>query len=312
MTMPPVDILIANYNGREALELCIESIAAYTPEPHRVVVHDDGSTNPGDMEYLSRARERGWVHELIDGGPQQPLPPPSGPRHPSLAAIRHGMSLNALIGGVDPETDHVVLMDNDVYVRQRGWLTSLLASGKTSSDVLGVFDSRTRGFWPRGYHPASYSEWFGLLNMRAYRDGMGIDWAKGAADRKEEPYLSYFSDIYPPESNATFRASLAGGWSRKEFDEDLVILDPGATLWIKVMFENPKSYRVILPLAMQRGLYHHWGCAQQWLNPELDKPGNDPRPTPDRPWGEYGRKQHVKYKTIVTEELERFRRSQRP
>ena len=59
MTPPPVDILIANYNGREALELCIESIAAYTPEPHRVVVHDDGSTNPGDLEYLSRARERG-------------------------------------------------------------------------------------------------------------------------------------------------------------------------------------------------------------------------------------------------------------
>ena len=248
--MTSVDIVIANYNGREGLELCIESIARYTPEPHRVIIYDDASTNPGDVAYLLKAA----VNEIRIGR-----------NH-----VGHGGALNALINGADPDTEYVAVIDNDIQIRRSGWLTALLDLADTPQ-VLAVCDDKdTFGYCSRGYRPEMFLLWFGLLNMSAYRDGMQVDWARADAARADEPWRSKFAALYPPEDNAEWQQLRKTQAWYSDFDRERVIFDPGATLWAKMRYENPKGY-VSRPLTpWLRESFHHWGHAQHWLAPGME------------------------------------------
>jgi glycosyltransferase involved in cell wall biosynthesis len=249
MKYPRVDILIPNYNGREALQLCVESIAAYTAEPHRVIVYDDASTNPGDMEYLEAACNRGLVDILH-----------FNPEHGG-----HGVALNSLMNDPSLDAEYAVIMDNDIQILRSGWLRDLLALAD-SPQVLVVCDDKAKGYWPRGFRPSMFLFWFGLINVSAYQGGMQVDWSIDSADRRIEPWLSEFADLFPPEENEIFKDYVhRGGY--EEFDRNKVIFDPGCHLRNKMQFDNPKGY-TFKPLTNSlRKSFHHFAHAQAWLDP---------------------------------------------
>lgn len=246
-----VAVIVPNFNGREALQLCVESIAAYTPEPHRVIVYDDASTVAGELDYLTRAHERGWVNQII-----------ASTQHKG-----HGHALNVLVNGAAIDADYAVVIDNDIEILRAGWLTALTELAYDRR-ILAVCDEKTTfGYCSRGYRPEMFLFWFGLLNMTAYRDGMQTDWAREWAWRAQEPYLSQFAPYYPPEDNAEWQQLRATQSWYSDFDREKVIFDPGATLWAKMRYENPKWYlsRPLTPAL--RASFHHYGHAQSWLEP---------------------------------------------
>lgn len=246
-----IDIVIPNHNGREALALCLESIAHYTPEPHRVIVYDDGSTAADELQYLARAREKGLIDVLV-----------AGAHHGG-----HGAALNVLINGVGPHSDYVAVVDNDIQILRTGWLSALLTLAENPNVLAVCDDKNTFGYCSRGYRPEMFLFWFGLLNMRAYRDGMAVDWARMEARRADEPWRSKFAALYPPEDNLIFQHYLATQSCYSDFDREAVIFDPGSVLWYKLKHENPKGYisRPLMPWL--RGSFRHWGHAQSWLEP---------------------------------------------
>lgn len=249
-----VEILIPNFNGREALELCVESIAAYTPESHRVIVYDDASDFQ-ENEYLWKAERKGHVNAVI-----------------SCAVHKgHGYALNALIAEVGPDVRYAVILDNDVQVLRSGWLSDLLIRAKDPRVLIACDSKDTFGYCSRGYRPGMFLLWFGVLNMQAYRDGMAVDWARAEANRGEEPWLSACASLYPPEQNETFRHLLKTQWEYSvDFDRDKIIFDPGATLWAKMRYENPKGYLHQHLTPSIRQSFRHWGHAQSWLEPEQE------------------------------------------
>jgi glycosyltransferase involved in cell wall biosynthesis len=244
-----VDILIPNFQGREALELCLESIARHTPEPHRVIVYDDGSTAPEDAEYLRRAFGVGTARKVIKGGVHR----------------GHGHALNVLTAHATSE--YAAVIDNDVQILRTGWLFELLALA-ADPRVLAVCDWKDNvGYCSRGYRPGMFLFWFGLLNMSAYRDGMQTNWAREDARRSDEPWRSLFAPYYPPEDNVEWRRLRETQSWYSDFDRDAVIFDPGAALWAKMRYENPKGYQARPLTAALRASFRHWGHAQSWLDP---------------------------------------------
>lgn len=250
--MNPVDILIPNYNGREALQLCIESVAAYTPEPHRVIVYDDASENPGESEYLDRAQANGWVNKVIVG-------------HEHYG---HGYALNEMVGTCAAgEASYAVLMDNDIQILHRGWLSDLLALVADPRVLIVAMEKEKFGYCSRGYMPGQFLPWFALLNMAAYRDGMQVDWSTSELSRKDEPWLTECAHLYPPADNPMFKQTRAtwGAYAR-DFDPDKIIFDPGCVLWCKMRHDNPKGYiHQELPPTLLLS-FRHWGHAQSWLD----------------------------------------------
>jgi len=246
-----VDILIPNFNGREALELCLESIARYTPEPHRVIVYDDASTAPGELGYLAQARDEGLIDVLI-----------TSVRHGG-----HGHALNVLINGTGPLSGHVAVIDNDIQILRASWLAALLALAEDPAVIIVCDEKLSAGYCSRGYRPEMFLLWFGLLNMQAYHDGMAVDWALAEARRQDEPWRSKFAALYPPESNPAFQHYLATQWEyRADFNRERVVFDPGSVLWAKIKYDNPKQYRARELTPWLRASFRHWGHAQSWLD----------------------------------------------
>lgn len=243
--MKTCSILIPNYNSFEAVQLCIESIKKHTHYPHKVIVYNDRCINKVDSEYLHECLEKGRIHELYEGDVQQ----------------THGGSLNILINE-KCQTDYAAIIDCDIVIREDGWLDDLISEAERHPKILAVVDYKDKGYaFAGGYRTGIYLFWFGLLNMNAYRDGMQVNWKLSVEDRTKEPYLSEFRELYPPEENEYFKMILSRGyWQSKNLEDwprDKVVNDPGSQLYIKVMYDNPKGYRVVpLPNQVRQKFYH--------------------------------------------------------
>ncbi len=250
-----VDILIPNYNGFKALELCIESIKLFTTyKPYRIIVYDDGSGYSDDINYLKICEQKGWI-TLIEGKVNQ----------------GHGVALNKLLHDYCT-ADYAIIIDNDCYVKDYGWLEDMIQAVDGGSRTLGVCDSSGKGFIPQRYIAPKYRFWFGLLKMSAYKDGMQVDWCGRIEDRRKEPFLSMFAEYYPVEQNKEYQDYLNAPntkWGFNQFHEDEVLLDPGAPLCIKVMTDNPKGYQVVPYPTSVREKFSHFGHGNILLNPKI-------------------------------------------
>lgn len=237
--MNPMSILIPNKDSYEAIQLCIESIRKYTTYPdYEIIVYDDSSINGVDLEYLKQARVRGWIHELIIGDKS------SG----------HGKALNFLINEAC-QTPLAMIVDSDVHIKDYGWLEDIVKAIDMQKDLV-VCDVIPKGlFTVQGYRMPICDVSFGLLNMRVYKDGMQVDWLPKKIDRRKEPFLSLFADIYPPEKTEYFRKK----GDKERFQENQVIIDVGSNLWMKATYENVKGYRIIPIPEYIKGKYRHFG-----------------------------------------------------
>lgn len=213
--MKPVSILISNYNSFEAIQCCVESIRARTDYPrYRIIVHDDESPNGIDVPYLEEAEARGWLR-LIRGDAKRKWRKAGGayPPYVHRAPFWHGHALNKLINEAC-DTDLAVTLDCDVFILAGGedWLRCLVDMVDARTLLVsseGPAHRALSGLFVQGWYWMS----FALLNMRAYHDGMEVDWMAGSAEREGQ----------------------------------IEVWDPGSPLWVKVRRDNPQGY-VVKPM----------------------------------------------------------------
>ncbi len=195
------DIVIVNFNTLSVLRECLYSLRAHTPQPHRIVVVDNGSTDGSSQ----------WLQEL---------------RWPNLQVIANTENLGyakACNQGIrDGNGPYVLLLNSDVQM-QPGWLEPLLTcmeedpkiavvgpklvdrSGHiTGAGIVGSYANH----WPRGLlesdAPGKYNEVEDCISVcgAAYLIRREVIDQLGLLD---ENYFFYFE-----ETDYSFRVHLAG------------------------------------------------------------------------------------------------------
>lgn len=194
-------ILIPNYNSFEAIQLCIESIQRNTEYPHKIIVYDDASTNKVDREYLTSLKRKKQIETIL-----------------GKKRLNHGGAINKLLARC--KTDLAMILDNDIQILEKGWLEEI-------ANLVGSKDLCLCGI-EHNYKSAQPSlsdwmqTWFILLNMKAYRDGMEVDWSR--------------------------------------CHESGIMLPVGAKLWLKARDDNPRGYRFLYPVPQSiKAKFHHFG-----------------------------------------------------
>lgn len=232
-------ILISNRNSYEAIQLCIESVRHYTEYPdYQIIVYDDCSDNGIDLPYLKEKQGLGWL-KLIEGKERK----------------EHGGALNVLVNEVC-QSDLAMIMDCDIQILRSGWLTNMVNLISTDEKAIGACNCLGIKWRGRKVFVGPFCEfWFGLLNMNAYRDGMQVDW---------EPML-----IYDKEEMKRYIDNL----NIKKID--LFVLDVGSKLPTKVLYDNPKGYRIISPLPENiNNAYTHYmqiTCHKEARGPQAEE-----------------------------------------
>lgn len=202
--MKTCSILISNYNSFEAIQLCIESVRRYTKYPHEIIVYDDRSTNVVDRGYFFDAQEKGWIKAIF-----------------GINRLNHGGAINKLLDFCD--IDLAMILDNDIQILESGWLEQIVKLIK--DDVLIACNVECNYKSAQPSYPTWMQTWFMMLNMRAYRDGMEVDWSR--------------------------------------ITENGIMFPVGAKLWIKTLNDNPKEYRFInIPESITKKYRHfaHVSC----------------------------------------------------
>lgn len=116
----PISILIANYEGGDAIRLCIESIRARTAYPpgYSIMVYD----SPGkgkDREFLRAYQAAGDI-ALIEG----------------TRNLDHGAAIRMLMEKCD--TDWAITLDSDCEIILPDWVSALIGKVKDENKTLVV------------------------------------------------------------------------------------------------------------------------------------------------------------------------------
>jgi len=120
-------IIILTFNQLEYTKKCLESIAAKTPEPHEIIIVDNGSTD-GTVEWLRNLAAENSNYRLIEN--KENL----------------GFALGNNKGIAEAKGDYIVLMNNDVVVTP-GWLKRLVgvAQKKPQIGIVGPMSNYVSG-----------------------------------------------------------------------------------------------------------------------------------------------------------------------
>ncbi|RIV17633.1 glycosyltransferase family 2 protein [Alicyclobacillaceae bacterium I2511] len=196
-----IDIVVVNFNTLSLLKECLYSIRAYTPQPHQIVVVDNGSTDGSsqllqelhwpNLKLIANAENRGYAKACNQG-------------------IQSG------------EAEYVLLLNSDVQM-QPGWLDPLLVCLQTDPKIAVVgpklVDRRGRltgagivgsyaNHWPRALLevdvPGKYDEVEDCISVcgAAYLMRRSVLPVLGLLD---ENYFFYFE-----ETDYSFRVHQAG------------------------------------------------------------------------------------------------------
>lgn len=113
-----VTIVVLNWNGRDLLETCLETLEAHTQYPnYRVVVVDNGSDD-GSVEML---RERFPEVHRIENDENRGFGPANNQAFRQFS-----------------DTDFFLLLNNDLEIVQDGWLTEFIEfAERKSADIAG-------------------------------------------------------------------------------------------------------------------------------------------------------------------------------
>jgi len=256
--MKTVSILISNHNSFYAIQLCIESIRARTDYPnYQIIVHDDESPNGVDIKYLEEAEAKGWIR-LIRGNRKrwaEERETFSAQGHP--APYWHGCAVNILINETC-QTDLAMLLDCDIFIKNPDWLSCMAQSIEDDTLVVAAEwqpDWRGTGFLVPGWYLPSFC----MINMKAYHDGMEVDWRGGSADICDEPYKT------------ALRAIIDEG-KQNPLNQNCIQWDPGSSLWMKMLIDNPKQYKAkSFPGGMEQK-FHHFNQVSVRLTGAVETP----------------------------------------
>ena len=118
LSLESTSIIILTRNNLEYTKMCLESIRRYTPEPHEIIVVDNGSTD-GTIEYLEAQEDV----KLIKNG------------------LNLGFALGNNLGLREARGEYIVILNNDTVVTE-GWLTWLINSAQSNPQV-GIVGPRS-------------------------------------------------------------------------------------------------------------------------------------------------------------------------
>jgi glycosyltransferase involved in cell wall biosynthesis len=210
--MRPVDILIPNYSGHEALKLCIESIRRRTnyPSGYKIIVLD----NPGD------GSDRTWLNEYLRADRIDMLIEED-------QNYKSGESLVRLLRKSGAPL--ACALESDCEILHGGWLTYLAQNIKDwNHDVLVARffppQIKLNHYWTPAWGPEC-----ALVNMPLYRE-----MADGTDDWQQRGMA--FTDYAHKE--------IFDGIAREPGMRDYVNLDTGWRIYEKLRWENRWGFSV--------------------------------------------------------------------
>jgi GT2 family glycosyltransferase len=171
-TLARTTIVIPTYNGLDLLQKCLESIEAHTPEPHDIIVVDNGSTD-------------GTADWLIDNRPDIDV---------VWLAENAGYPRGINAGLAEATGDYIVTLNNDTEVTD-GWLYQMITTletdpkcglvGPMGDNVSGV----QKGQPTRGSIETQRLTGFCLLMRRAVLERLGgMDTRFGLGNYDDDDY----------------------------------------------------------------------------------------------------------------------------
>lgn len=111
------DIIIVNYNSKECLTRCLESIEKYTVYPYQLIIIDNNS-NDGSQSYLKNITTAKVIFNNRNRG--------------CAAGWNQGIETG--------KNEHIVLLNPDTLVTP-GWLTQLIRTAETDN-MIGVVGTK--------------------------------------------------------------------------------------------------------------------------------------------------------------------------
>lgn len=114
-SLPLTSIIIVTHNNLSFTEQCLQSIEEHTPEPHELIVVDNGSTDGTPLWLQKYAQHRAQCRLLLNDT-NQGFP----------AAVNQGLKI--------AQGENIVLLNNDTIVT-RVWLSGLLRAVKSDSAI---------------------------------------------------------------------------------------------------------------------------------------------------------------------------------
>lgn len=129
---PRCDVVVLTWNRLDLLEPCIARLLAHTRGPGRLIIVDNGSTDPATLAYLRQAQ----------GTPALPLEVVRIPENIGIAA-----ALN--VGLRHTTAPWMCLLNNDLLVTD-GWLEEMLRVG-SRNPAIGLINPMSNEF---GLHPS--------------------------------------------------------------------------------------------------------------------------------------------------------------
>lgn len=142
MSSPSVSILILNYNGKDVVLPCLESLAAQTYRSFEVILVDNGSTDDSMAVLVPACKAHGYRLIALE----QNL----GFAEGNNVAFRHARG------------DFILLLNNDT-VAEPNWLAELMRAAADRPDVA-MFSSQIRSYYER--------DRLDSIGIILYRDGM--------------------------------------------------------------------------------------------------------------------------------------------
>jgi len=187
-----ISILVANWHGGEAIELCIESILKRTTKGVRYKIYVLDSTGEGsrEREYLKKQRDIGNIRLVT-----------------KEVRMEHGEALKVLL----KECNSLLacFLDSDIEVLHKDWLLDLIKLVQTPKD-LGVakFEPAGAAFNQRGeweWIAPTFRPFCMLLNLRLYNNiAQKNDWDWGVCKVEDYPCPKLFKNFRPPDKGIVF------------------------------------------------------------------------------------------------------------
>jgi len=237
--MKPCSILVASFNSKYAIELCIESIIKRTDYPdYRIIILDSSPKDSKTRKFLRAQRNKNRI-ELLES--EKPL--------------SHGQALVRLMKYC--KTKYACLMDSDCEVLAGDWLIILADLLKDKND-LGVARFKKGGLVPN-FHWRVPIYWPAVmfLNMELYREFEGEDdWSQINTTLEEYKY----KHIFKPEEIANTKIKLVNRDTAWRFTE-------------KILFETGNKYKMypIPPNFWKEKVRHYGGISRNHWRPEHPK-----------------------------------------
>lgn len=230
-----VSVLIANYEGKEAIQLCLESILKRTKYPdYRILVYNSPA-NGSDLTYLQRMA--GNEKTMVVEGTKN---------------VNHGWAIWQLINICD--TDWAITLDNDSEILDGNWIDKLFGQIKKEKDI-GVARFRSGGLWnPGNLFTPFYWVACMLINLRWYKttSPQVSDWSSSSVRFSQYRGKYKFENCCEKLSNC------------------LVTIDTGSGFTTRLMFDIPGGYNM-QPMPdnfWDTSVKHYGGISRNYLRPE--------------------------------------------